>query len=225
MRLNWDIAEKKDVLWVKWIHSRYIKGADFWSFTHRLDSCHYWKVMIHIRGKFRHMPPTQRYNIREGYDWLQGEPEHPKWIGLVWNKFSPPKFQHIIWLLMRGRLQTRERLSRFMTINTRCVLCDSEEETDKHLFSKCGFAQAMYKGCFTRFNFQIEHLNLDELEAGMQRIKGKKRAVFMAIWAATAYGIWRARNKKMNQGEFDLDVAINYICSYMKSYLSYKKVM
>lgn len=29
MKLNWDIANKKDILWVKWIHNRYIKNADF----------------------------------------------------------------------------------------------------------------------------------------------------------------------------------------------------
>ncbi|VFQ66656.1 unnamed protein product [Cuscuta campestris] len=48
MKLNWDIANKKDVLWVKWIHNRYIRGADFWNYLPSKDSCQYWKAMIKV---------------------------------------------------------------------------------------------------------------------------------------------------------------------------------
>jgi len=32
-KLVWAISTKKDVLWVKWVHSRYIKEREWWDYT------------------------------------------------------------------------------------------------------------------------------------------------------------------------------------------------
>ncbi|KAJ8422096.1 hypothetical protein Cgig2_012541 [Carnegiea gigantea] len=32
-KLVWDITDKKDVLWVKWIHGKYIRGKDWWDYS------------------------------------------------------------------------------------------------------------------------------------------------------------------------------------------------
>ncbi|VFQ65625.1 unnamed protein product [Cuscuta campestris] len=72
MKLNWDVAGKKDILWVKWIHNKYIKEEEFWDYTPKLDACHYWKEMVRVRENFRGMPKGKEYIVREGYDWLQG---------------------------------------------------------------------------------------------------------------------------------------------------------
>ncbi|VFQ89754.1 unnamed protein product [Cuscuta campestris] len=66
MKLNWDIADKKGILWVRWIHARYIKGDDFWSYKPKQDSCHYWKEMTRVKEKFTSMPANLPYTINRG---------------------------------------------------------------------------------------------------------------------------------------------------------------
>ncbi|VFQ78101.1 unnamed protein product [Cuscuta campestris] len=118
MNVVWDIDGKKDILWVRWIHARYIKECDFWTYKPKQDSCHYWKEMMRVKEKFADMPTQYPYTISKGYDWLQGAREKPKWRDWVWNKFTPPKIRFIISLFWRGRLQTN------MNINTNCELCE-----------------------------------------------------------------------------------------------------
>ncbi|XP_004288816.1 PREDICTED: uncharacterized protein LOC101301910 [Fragaria vesca subsp. vesca] len=49
------------------------------------------------------------------------------------------------WLLLRGRLKTRDRLSRFGLIqDNSCVLCNEDNETMDHLFGYCNFATSVW---------------------------------------------------------------------------------
>ena len=32
-KLIWVIAEKKDTLWVKWVHGKYLKNKDWWDYA------------------------------------------------------------------------------------------------------------------------------------------------------------------------------------------------
>ncbi|RAL47706.1 hypothetical protein DM860_012331 [Cuscuta australis] len=122
MKLNWDVADKKDMVWVKWIHGRYIKGEDYWEHKLKQDACHYWREMTRVRDKFIMMPRGKPYSISDGYRWLQGSMEIAKWSGYIWNKSTPPKFKFVIWLLMKGRMQTKERLSKYIKLETDCVM-------------------------------------------------------------------------------------------------------
>ena len=48
-KLVWAIASKKDVLWVKWVHGKYLKQQDLWSYTPAQDSSWYWKKICSIK--------------------------------------------------------------------------------------------------------------------------------------------------------------------------------
>ena len=39
----WAIEKKVDVLWVKWVHERYLKGKQWWDYQDPYDCCQYWK--------------------------------------------------------------------------------------------------------------------------------------------------------------------------------------
>ncbi|VFR01220.1 unnamed protein product [Cuscuta campestris] len=191
MKLNWDIANKKDVLWVKWIHNRYIRGAEFWNYLPRKDSCQYWKAMIKVREVFRPMPTSKDYKVKEGYNWLQAEGAKPLWTKWVWNKFTPPKFQVVIWLYMRGKLQTKDRLGRFLPVDMRCGLCEEENETAKHLFWDCKYAKWVMQQVFDRYNILFQANSVEEMEDTMMKGKGNTTKMkIAAIWAACLYSIW-----------------------------------
>jgi len=52
-KLIWAIAEKKDNLWVKWVHGRYIREKPWWDFIPALDSSWYRKKICHVKEEFK----------------------------------------------------------------------------------------------------------------------------------------------------------------------------
>ena len=47
-----------------------------------------------------------------------------------------------MWLVIQGRIQTKNRLAKFQKLpNTICVLCGLEEEDIQHLFFACEITQ------------------------------------------------------------------------------------
>ncbi|KAJ8436137.1 hypothetical protein Cgig2_033632 [Carnegiea gigantea] len=59
-KLTWAVAQMKKVLWVKWVHERYIKNKDWWDYTPPHESSWYWK-----KGK-------TEYKVAQGYKWIRG---------------------------------------------------------------------------------------------------------------------------------------------------------
>lgn len=53
-----------------------------------------------------------------------------------------------MWLVIKNRLPTRDRLSRF-NIQTplTCLLCSRDIETAQHVFFNCPFSQVIIRGC------------------------------------------------------------------------------
>ncbi|VFQ82072.1 unnamed protein product [Cuscuta campestris] len=45
----WNIASKKETLWVQWVHSFYLKGNDFWTWTPRKKDSHFFKKISDVR--------------------------------------------------------------------------------------------------------------------------------------------------------------------------------
>jgi len=37
-KLVWAITMKKDSLWVKWVHGRYLRGGDWWNYIPKSDT-------------------------------------------------------------------------------------------------------------------------------------------------------------------------------------------
>ncbi|XP_062103573.1 uncharacterized protein LOC133814656 [Humulus lupulus] len=46
------INEKRDLLWVKWVNSVYLKGVSIWSYELKLDTSWYWRKLCRLRQKF-----------------------------------------------------------------------------------------------------------------------------------------------------------------------------
>ncbi|XP_062020762.1 uncharacterized protein LOC133737169 [Rosa rugosa] len=64
----------------------------------------------------------------------------------LWKLNVPPKIQLFGWLLFRGRLKTRDRLSRFGYVeDNSCPMCDNDNETADHLFGCCEFTKEVWR--------------------------------------------------------------------------------
>jgi len=40
-KLVWEVAKKKDSLWIKWVHEKYLMNKDWWDYTTVNDVCWY----------------------------------------------------------------------------------------------------------------------------------------------------------------------------------------
>ncbi|XP_062086445.1 uncharacterized protein LOC133792554 [Humulus lupulus] len=49
----WAIAKKEDNIWVKWVHSVYIKETDWWDYTAPLNSSWYWKRVVKTKNELK----------------------------------------------------------------------------------------------------------------------------------------------------------------------------
>ncbi|XP_074265998.1 uncharacterized protein LOC141588454 [Silene latifolia] len=146
-KFSWWIAQKKDSLWVKWVHHIYKKQTDWWSYNPSINSSWTWRQVCKARDA---LCPSfsvngwlnEEYSTHSVYNWLIREHVTVNWLPLVWNILCLPKVNFICWLYVLNRFMTKERLLRYGIINSDlCDLCGTTQETHSHLFSDCCYSQ------------------------------------------------------------------------------------
>ena len=65
------------------------------------------------------------------------------WDKLIWFHYVIPKCGFILWLAIRERLGTLDRLYT-ASANGTCLLCNNQAETHDHLFFKCAFTKEIW---------------------------------------------------------------------------------
>lgn len=75
------------------------------------------------------------YTVAEGYSWLLPDAIKVPWRYWVWNRLSIPKHAFISWLVMWGRLKTKQKLFQIgVSTDDACAICGMQTETISHLF-------------------------------------------------------------------------------------------
>ena len=120
------------------------------------------------------------------------------WSKVVWFKYATPKYAFILWLAMKGRLATGDRMIHWNgSTNTSCVLCTEPLETVEHLFFECSYSTqiwgALMKGLL-RDKFTVSWEGLMRIMSDTRR---RKMHLFLIkyMFQATVYMIWRERNR------------------------------
>ncbi|KAJ8435837.1 LOW QUALITY PROTEIN: hypothetical protein Cgig2_003860 [Carnegiea gigantea] len=67
-KIIWAIAEKKDLLWVKWVHGRYLKNQDWWDYQAPPDCSWYWKKLMATKELFK-----KGISNRATWQWPEGQ--------------------------------------------------------------------------------------------------------------------------------------------------------
>ncbi|GJY75851.1 hypothetical protein Tco_0480967 [Tanacetum coccineum] len=62
-KLLWNIASKKDTLWVKWIHMMKLKEGSIWNVQYTSNDNWHWKCLLEIRDK---IADRMQYEIGDG---------------------------------------------------------------------------------------------------------------------------------------------------------------
>lgn len=83
----WQISQKEDLIWIKWIHCVYVKDVDWWEYKAPVNVSWGWKNICKIKEKMRGayrgdnqwLDQGKKYTIKEGYTWLHEEGEKVNW--------------------------------------------------------------------------------------------------------------------------------------------------
>ena len=129
----WDIAKKKDNLFVKWVHSVYLTDCDWWEYQIHGDVSWYWRKIVMVKELIKAKMDLQQFVVTEYKinQWcirlFTEQKQSVSWCSSVWNRLSVPKHRIILWLAILDRLHTKDRLWKMQIVQTKnCLLCTDE---------------------------------------------------------------------------------------------------
>jgi len=145
--------------------------------------------------------PSGNFSTRSAYSaFFIGSTTFEPWKR-IWKTWAPGKCKTFIWLAVRNRCWTADRLQkRGLPHPEHCPLCDQDDETVQHLLTSCVFAR--------QFWFSIlQPLNLTALvpnrrcaslaewwKKSWRKIPKQHRKGFNSLVILGAWTLWKQRN-------------------------------
>jgi hypothetical protein len=87
--------------------------------------------------------PMLSTSCQSTYDFLRARGAKVAWDRVVWEPWSMPRYNFILWLAVLGRLKTKDRLH-FASIDASCVFCWHEDETHAYLFFSGAWTSSLW---------------------------------------------------------------------------------
>ncbi|XP_059439694.1 uncharacterized protein LOC132172241 [Corylus avellana] len=126
------------------------------------------------------------------------------WWKLVWFPLAIPKQAFILWLAVKGRLDTGDRLlTRGYKGDVNCVFCRDQLESRDHLFFEGSFSYRIWRFCLSRCRIANSPIIWEEvLQMGCSEWGNKTFKVVPGRLAlgSTVYNIWCNRNEIKHAG-------------------------
>ncbi|GFZ16285.1 hypothetical protein Acr_25g0006940 [Actinidia rufa] len=224
-RTLWDIQAKKETLWVQWVHQRYMKGCCFGEYMTKHEDSPLIKQVISLRDGIIQAETSVERTITRVNQWASDGKFHSKlayeffrprsakitWPKFVWHAPIIPRHSFILWLGLKDRLLTKNKLQRSID-DLSCPLCRAENETLDHLFFHCRIGNQI--GANVKSWLGISRA-IHTLKAAVKwMIKEARGTGFPAkikriALACTVYYIWEARNKSLFEGKIVQPEAIS----------------
>lgn len=141
--------------------------------------------------------------------WLSMRLPQPEcgWSKGVWFSQATPKYSFLVWVAIKNRLQTMDRiLSWNNAANGGCVLCQEEEETCQHLFFSCKYSSKVWRETIGGILKEAHTNRWGEIIDIISRDRGNPSETFIVRYAfqVLAHSIWRERNGRRH-GEQPMD--------------------
>ncbi|KAK6117718.1 hypothetical protein DH2020_048570 [Rehmannia glutinosa] len=214
-KILWNIHSKADSLWVRWVHSFYLKNQSIWTWNPKnSDSCllkRICDIRNDILAKFGSpdsaISHLALFSNPKGlcsskmYDLFRESGPKAFWHSAVWKHFIPPKFSFCVWLAINDRLATINNL-KYLDVDPTCKLCGNYLENASHLFFDCIVTRLLWDRVKRWLKFRhtmstiAGALKWTKKEHVVPALK-KARAVAVCC---TIYQIWKARNSQVFEG-------------------------
>ncbi|KAK4416778.1 hypothetical protein Salat_2503300 [Sesamum alatum] len=206
-----------DTLWVKWVNEVYLRGASVCDWQSKKGDSPLLRRLADIQDKLitafgtsevavEHMGAWSNLKGLEtskAYEYFPPKLARQPWKAAIWKAFIPPKYSFILWLGLRGRLATRDRLA-FLDEEHSCSLCINTMESAEHLYFACPFSNYVWSHIrqwlsITRRMFTI-HSAVKWLKKEKTGSSVQNKARTLAL-ACTVCSLWRHRNEIIFEGK------------------------
>ncbi|KAK4423208.1 hypothetical protein Salat_1903600 [Sesamum alatum] len=216
-RVLWNIHRKADTLWVQWVNSVYLRGSSIWDWQPKKGDSPLLRRLADIRDRLITAFGTTGTAVEsmtawsslkglqtsKAYEYFRPKCARQPWKAAIWRAFIPPKYSFILWLGLRGRLATRDRLD-FLDEEHSCSLCINTMESTGHLFFACPFSDHVWSNIrqwlgitrhMSTLHSAIKWLKKEKMGSSVQN---KARTLALAC---TVYSLWRHRNEIIFEGK------------------------
>lgn len=218
----WHIIEKRDCLWIRWVHHRYMGMRQERPAVDALT----WEVHSRdsplIKGILRardHMVMMDRgglsveqlleswcsggkFSVAAAYDALRPRRLEVPWSREVWPTHGTPKHCFLLWIATLQRLPTYDRLH-YLDVDPVCRFCACQGETHDHLFFLCPGTKLIWSEICQSFRMPAALTSIDLALSWLRtHARGSSclnRARVYSL-SATVYYIWHARNARIFEG-------------------------
>ena len=122
------------------------------------------------------------------------------WSSLVWFNGCVPKSAFFLWLAVKKKLGTQDRLRHIQSVAS-CLFCGLELETHNHIFFQCPFSKQVWRCVLQKANITAPSLPWDDLIKWMSSnwqghsLTTKVKKLYLAT---TVYTLWRDRNERFH---------------------------
>ncbi|XP_058726621.1 uncharacterized protein LOC131597983 [Vicia villosa] len=201
----WTICMKGDNLWVKWVHTFFLKGkeplADMqtWNCSWILKHIFECKLEIpNILLLWNQMKAQGVFHMTKVYSSLVGVSVSVDWYHVMCHNITRPRAKVVLWMAFQNRLATKQRLFRLGLVQHQlCELCGKEEESLDHLLFACPHTAGIWNAILCWMGISdFKNLNFDWIK---QKTKGKgpRMSLLKVVVAEVIYGIWMFRNRRI----------------------------
>lgn len=205
LKLLWNLASKADKMWVRWVHTYYIKNQNIWDF--QVPSKCTWNLKRILKGRqlvngdngWQPFLKNGEFSIQKAYMNIRPAGSKVSWCRVIHNNAATPKSRFICWLAAQNRLPTADKLTQWTILDDdSCRICGACKETVTHLFFECQLTAQVWQACLNLLNIDRSPMGWDqELQVASRKAKGTKAAnrVYIMVFVECVYAIWNARNK------------------------------
>ncbi|XP_071708750.1 uncharacterized protein [Rutidosis leptorrhynchoides] len=138
--------------------------------------------------------------------WVNLRENKPKvsWYHVIWFKQATPKHDFVLWLVIQNRLVTQDKLQKwYPNLQLKCVLCDLEVDSHKHLFYSCAYSSAIWGMVNRKLLFKGLPNDLQRIMvmlSGYPYSKNIWNVINRIVIAAVVYYVWQERNYRIFKG-------------------------
>ncbi|XP_070009263.1 uncharacterized protein [Nicotiana sylvestris] len=200
----WDLAQKKDKMWIKQIHTYYIKRQSIVEMNIPQQASWMVRKIMEARGVIQQLPTVQykRTTTKQIYLGILGSYNKVAWRTLMFHNEARPKAIFTMWMKCHGRLMTTDRLANWgIQANTSCCLCNEIVESHAHLFGECKFTNIVWGRLMQWIQISVSpSLSYTQKMAWIiKQAKGRscKTKIVKMVYSEHIHGIWMERNNRI----------------------------
>ncbi|GJW76159.1 putative reverse transcriptase domain-containing protein [Tanacetum coccineum] len=165
----------------------------------------------------------QPFSARVVWNSIRPHDNKVDWFYVVWFPGCIPRHAFNLWLVVKKKLKTQDRLASWnvnASLATHCTLCESQPDSHDHLFFECPFSNQVW--CHMRDFVGLPRMQpslelIVDLLSPFSKSRTTRCVVSKLVLAATAYFLWRERNDRLfKKGKNTVDHVIGSIKSSVR---------